>query len=454
MKKFFETFTNIFKIQELRSRVFITLGLILVYRLGSTIVIPGVKASVLAEGGNLASQSKEGMMAFINMFSGGAFSNASILALGIMPYISASILVQLLSMAVPYFQKIQREGESGRMKINQLTRYLTVVLTLLQGTAYIANLHTETGGAVIPEMSGFMFNMTAIFTLLAGTMFVLWLGERITDKGIGNGVSIIIMVGIVAQFLPSLIAETGLKLTNGGGAIIALLVEFFVLGLIVVLSIMLLQATRKVPVNYAKGMVVGDQFSGVRNYLPLKVNAAGVMPIIFAQAILMLPSLALPVLSQSYPKVAAVVGPMFDPNGAWHYVIVFVLIILFTYFYTAITYNPTQIAEDLKRNNGFVPGIKPGKDTADFLDAVMSKITLPGSFFLGIIAILPYLAMSLGIESGFATFFGGTSLLILVGVVLDTLQQIDSYMLNMRYDGLMKSGRVQGRTTTYEAPSI
>ncbi len=434
--KLIETIRNIFKIEDLKSRIITTIGLVLVYRLGSYIVLPGIDPTKLAE---LKDQTSQGVMGLLDMFSGGAFSNASVFGLGIMPYISASIVIQLLGIAVPYFQKLQREGESGRRKINQITRYLTVIILLFQSPAYLANLPE-----VAVSAPGLMFKITSILILTAGTMFVMWLGERITDKGIGNGISLIIMIGIIARLPFAVVAEFVSRFEEGGG-LVMLLIEIVVLFFVFAGTILLVQGTRRIPVQYAKRIVGNKQYGGVRQYIPLKVNAAGVMPIIFAQAIMFVPL-----------TLAGYVGgdsannwftAMFSDYTGWGYNGVFAfLIIAFTYFYTAITINPTQMAEDMKRNGGFIPGVKPGKKTVEFLDSVMSKITLPGSVFLAVVAILPAFASMAGVDRMFAQFYGGTSLLILVGVVLDTLQQIESHLLMRHYDGLMKSGRIKGRT--------
>lgn len=437
--KLFETIRNIWKIDDLRSRILTTLGLILIYRLGSKVVLPGIDPTQLS---NLAEQTSSGVMGLLNMFSGGAFANASIMALGIMPYISASIVIQLLGIAIPYFQRLQREGESGRRKINQITRYLTVLILLFQAPGYIANLHMQLPDSAFVT-SGWRFTVSSTIILTAGSMFVMWLGERITDKGIGNGISLIIMIGIIAQLPFALFAELISRLEEGGG-LVMLLVEIVVLFFVFEGAILLVQGTRRVPVQYAKRIVGNKQYGGVRQYIPLKVNAAGVMPIIFAQAIMFIPiTLAGFVDSESATGFAATFS---DFTGFWYNFVFASLIILFTYFYTAITVNPTQMADDMKRNGGFIPGVKPGKKTAEFLDSVMSKITLPGSVFLALVAILPAFAMMAGIDQNFARFYGGTSLLILVGVVLDTLQQIESHLLMRHYDGLLKSGRIKGRT--------
>ncbi len=442
MKKFIETLKNIWKIEDLRTRLATTILFVLIYRFGSFVVLPGVDATALVA---LKEQTSGGIMALLDMFSGGAFQNASIFALGIMPYISASIVIQLLTMAVPKFQKLSREGESGRTKMNQYTRYLTIAILLVQGPSYLANLRLQVAasGSVLPATFWFMASSTLI--LMAGSMFIMWLGERITDKGIGNGISFIIMIGIISRLPESFIQEIASRMAEtGGGGLVMLFLEVIILLAVIMFAVLLVQGTRKIPVQYAKRIVGNKQYGGVRQYIPLKVNAAGVMPIIFAQAIMFIP--------------VALVGYANSENthSFWShftrfespvYNIVFAfLIIVFTYFYTAVTVNPQQMAEDMKRNNGFIPGIKPGKKTQEYLDLIMSRITLPGAFFLAIIAILPAFASLLGINQQFAQFFGGTSLLILVGVVLDTLQQIESHLMMRHYDGLMKSGRIKGRT--------
>ncbi len=440
MKKFIETLKNIYRIEDLRSRLGITLLLLLIYRLGSYVSLPGVDPAQLEQ---LKNQTSEGLLGLLDMFSGGAFSKASIFALGIMPYISASIVIQLLGIAVPYFQRMQKEGESGRRKINQLTRYLTVVILIFQGSAYLVNLHSQLPEAAF-AISGTMFSISSTIILTAGSMFVMWLGERITDKGIGNGISLIIMVGIIARLPHSVVAEFISRIEQQGGGMVMFLLEFVVLVVVFMGAILLVQGTRKIPVQYAKRIVGNKQYGGVRQYIPLKVNAAGVMPIIFAQAIMFIPiSLAGFAKSDSMSGFAAAFS---NHTGLWYNLTQFLLVILFTYFYTAITVNPLQMAEDMKKNGGFIPGVKPGKKTVEFLDTIMSRITLPGSVFLGIITILPAFAMMAGINQQFAYFYGGTSLLILVGVVLDTLQQIESHLLMRHYDGLMKSGRIKGRS--------
>ena len=439
MKRFIETLKNIYKIEDLRIRIGTTLFFILIYRLGSFVSLPGVDPAQLQ---NLKNQTSDGLLGLIDMFSGGAFSQASIFALGIMPYISASIVIQLLGIAVPYFQRLQKEGESGRRKINQITRYLTVIILIFQAPAYLTNLHYQ-----LPEsafaMTGALFTISSVVILTAGSMFVMWLGERITDKGIGNGISLIIMIGIIAQLPQSVVQEFASRISQSGGGLVMFLVEFVILFLVFMASILLVQGTRRIPVQYAKRIVGNKQYGGVRQYIPLKVNAAGVMPIIFAQAIMMVPLTLVGVANSE--NLSGVAAALSNITGFWYNFVLFMLVVAFTYFYTAITINPTQMAEDMKKNGGFIPGVKPGKRTVEFLDTVMSRITLPGSIFLGIITILPAFAMIMGINQSFAYFFGGTSLLILVGVVLDTLQQIESHLLMRHYDGLTKSGRIKGR---------
>jgi preprotein translocase subunit SecY len=377
------------------------------------------------------------------MFSGGAFSQASIFALGIMPYISASIVIQLMGIAVPYFQRLQKEGESGRRKINQITRYLTVIILIPQASAYLANLNMQLPDTAF-AMSGIWFTLPSIVMLTAGSMFVLWLGERITDKGIGNGISLIIMIGIIARLPQAIVQEFASRINQQGGGLVMFLVEFVILFFVFIASILLVQGTRRIPVQYAKRIVGNKQYGGVRQYIPLKVNAAGVMPIIFAQAIMMVPITLVGVANSE--NLRGVAAALTNITGVWYNLIQFLLVVAFTYFYTAITINPTQMAEDMKKNGGFIPGIKPGKRTVEYLDTIMSRITLPGSIFLGLVTILPAFAMLIGINQSFALFYGGTSLLILVGVVLDTLQQIESHLLMRHYDGLMKSGRIKGRS--------
>jgi preprotein translocase subunit SecY len=441
MKRIIDTIKNIWKIEELRLRLLTTILFVLIYRFGSFIVIPGINPDDLSA---LQAQTGGGLLSLLDMFSGGAFSNASIFALGIMPYISASIVVQLLTIAVPYFQKMQKEGESGRRKMNQITRYLTVIILLIQGPTYLINLSVQLNQAGASLPAGIWFQITSTIILCAGSMFVMWLGERITDKGVGNGISFIILIGIIARFPDAIVKEFASRLGDAGGGLIMFLAEIIVFVVVIAACIMLVQGTRKVPVQYAKRVVGNKQFGGVRQYIPLKINAAGVMPIIFAQAIMFIP---ITLAGFSNSPTAGSIGQAFMDSSGFVYNFVFAfLIVAFTYFYTAITINPTQMAEDMKRNNGFIPGVKPGKRTAEYLDLIMSRITLPGSIFLALVAVLPAFAKIFGINQGFAQFFGGTSLLILVGVVLDTLQQIESYLLMRHYDGLLKSGRIKGRT--------
>ena len=442
MKKFIETIKNIWRIEDLRMRILITLLFVAIYRFGSFIVLPGIDPSGLQR---LQSQTSEGLMSLLNMFSGGAFSNASVFALGIMPYISASIVIQILAVAVPYFQKMQREGESGRRKIMQYTRWLTIAILLFQAPGYMINLQTQTAGTgAFTVGNGFWFMLSSTMILAAGSMFILWLGERITDKGIGNGVSLIIMIGIIAR-LPGALAEelTSALYSAEGGGLVKFLFEILALLAVMALAIILVKAVRKVPVQYAKRVEGGRQVGGARQYIPLKLFAANVMPIIFAQAVMFIPL----TLAQMTDASNSWVLQQFLNHTSVLYNIVFViLIIAFTYFYTAITMSPTQMAEDLKRNNGFIPGVKPGSATAEYIDSVMSHITLPGSIFIAAIAILPAFASIFGIKQGFAQFFGGTSLLILVGVVLDTLQQIESHLLVRHYDGMLNSGHTRNRS--------
>ena len=437
MAKFVETIKNIYKIEELRKRIVYTILLVLVYRLGSYILLPGLDPEVLKGG---IAGTNEGLVGLLNMFSGGAFGNASIFALGVMPYISASIVVQLLGMFVPAFRKMQMEGESGRRKMNQITRYLTILILAIQGPAYVTGMIPSAARAV--SWSPFVFNIVSTIILMAGSMFVMWLGERITDRGIGNGISLIIMIGIVARLPYALFAEVASKwTTNSGGGMLMFIVELIVWVLVIIAAIAIVQAVRKVPVQYAKRVIGNKQYGGVRQYIPLKINAAGVMPIIFAQALMMIP-----MLFGRYDATRGIAAAFSSYTSVWYNIVFGILVILFTYFYTAVTVNPTMMAEDMKRNGGFIPGVKPGKKTAEYLDNIMSRVTLPGSIALAIIAILPAIANLLGVNSQFASFFGGTSLLILVGVVLDTLQQIESYLLMRHYDGLMKTGRLTGRS--------
>ena len=437
--KFIQTLKNIWTIQELRQRLTITVLLVLVYRLGCYVVLPGINPNDLDALTSFTS--KSGLMQLLDMFSGGAFSQASIFALGIMPYITASIVIQLAGMVLPSFQKMQREGESGRQKLNQYTRYLTVLILLVQGPAYLYNLRAQVvnaGGQVEMGLWTVMF-LTVI--LAAGSMFIMWLGERITDRGIGNGISFIILVGIIARLPVALFYEFTSRLpgsTGNQGGLIMFIVEVILLFAVTVGAVLLVQGTRKVPVQYAKRIIGNKQYGGARQYIPLKVNAAGVMPIIFAQAIMFIP-LTLSGFGASESSTGFF-HTFADINGFWYNFVYFILIVAFTYFYTAITVRPTQMAEDMKRNNGFIPGVKPGKKTAEYLDSIMSRITLPGSIFLGLVAIMPAFARLCGISQNFAQFFGGTSLLIMVGVVLDTLQQIESHLMMHHYDGL-KIGR-------------
>ena len=433
MKKLITTLTNIWKIDDLRTRILNTLLFLLIYRIGCHIVLPGVNPQALASG------QKEGLLGLLDMFAGGSFSRSAIFALGVMPYISASIVVQLLGIAVPYFQKMQKEGESGRTKMNQITRYLTLAITLLQAFAYVRT-QIEPAAKTLADP---MFTILTAIVLTAGTLFVMWLGEKITDKGIGNGISLIIMTGIIAQLPSGITAEWVSRMSKGGGGPIPLLLEFLALFFVVVFTILIVQGVRKIPVQYAKKIVGNKQVGGVRQYIPLKVNAAGVMPIIFAQAIMFVPMS----LGQFFPNLQSDFLTSLSNYTSVAYNVTFAfLIIAFTFFYTAIMVNPQQMSDDMKKNGGFVPGIKPGLETSNFIDRVISNITFPGAIFLAIIAILPAIASLFGINNQFAHFYGGTSLLILVGVVLDTLQQIESHLLMRHYDGLMKTGRIKGRT--------
>ena len=443
MKKFFQTIQNIFKIEELRKRLGYTLLLLLIYRLGCFIVLPGIDANLLAK---FQQDTQEGLVGLLNMFSGGAFGNASIFALGVMPYISASIVIQLLGVFVPYFRKLQMEGESGRKKMNQMTRVLTILIICIQAPAYMAALHNQIPGRAFVAVnqlgwSNFTFNLVSTVILMAGSMFVMWLGERITDRGIGNGISIIIMIGIVARLPFALVAECSEKLSTTNGGLLLLIVEFVIWFFVLIAAILLVQGVRRVPVQYAKRVVGNRQYGGVRQYLPLKVNAAGVMPIIFAQALMLFP-----ILFSRFDATRGLAATLSNYTGFWYNFLFAFLVIVFTYFYTSVTVNPQMMAEEMKKNGGFIPGVKPGKKTADYLDDIMSRVTLPGAIFLALIAILPAFAMMAGVNNQFASFFGGTSLLILVGVVLDTLQQIESYLLMRHYDGLMKTGRLTGRS--------
>ena len=428
-KKLIETLKNIYKIEELRSRILFTLGLLVIYRLGSFVTLPGINHEALSAQMAQTMSNDNGLMGLLNVFSGGAFEQASVFALGVMPYITASIIIQLLGIMVPYFRKMQREGESGRRKMNQWTRFLTIGVLMLQAPAYLKTMVMR-GDVIAMGESTFIYTSTLI--LIAGTMFIMWLGEKITDRGIGNGISLIIMIGIVARLPQAFLQEFMFKL-EGNGSIIMLLVELVLLALVFMLAIAIVQAVRKIPVQYAKRIVGNKQYGGVRQYIPLKLNAANVMPIIFAQALMFIPGL----IWQG--------GAFSDIQSFWYNFTLAVLVIAFTYFYTAIIVNPQMMADDMKRNGGFIPGVKPGKSTVTYIDNIMTRITLPGSIFLALITVLPAVAMTIGVTQSFAYFFGGTSLLIMVGVVLDTLKQIESYLLMRHYDGLMKTGRIQGR---------
>ncbi len=446
--RFFQTLKNIWSIEELRQRLLVTLLLVFLYRVGCYVVLPGISPAAIEA--LSAFTNKTGMMQLLDMFSGGAFSQASIFALGIMPYITASIVIQLLGMILPSFQKMQREGESGRQKLTQYTRYLTVAILVVQSPAYLANMQYQVLNAGAGAVQQFtLWNYVSLTIILAaGSMFIMWLGERITDRGIGNGISFIILIGIIARlpgaFLYEITSRAPGASTGGQGGLVMFLIEMVLLFAVTIGAVLLVQGTRKVPVQYAKRIVGNRQYGGARQFIPLKVNAAGVMPIIFAQAIMFIPI----TLSGFGAKAGSGFFHAFsDINGFWYNLIFFLMIVAFTYFYTAITVRPKQMAEDLKRNNGYIPGVKPGKKTEEYLDTIMSRITLPGSLFLGIVAIMPAFARMFGISQNFAQFFGGTSLLIMVGVVLDTLRQIESHLMMHHYDGLMKDGKIQGRTT-------
>ena len=449
MKKFIQTVKNIWGIDELRNKIITTLVLILIYRVGVHIVLPGIDPNKLDAAA--ANSSNNGLLGLFDTFAGGAFSHASILALGVMPYISASIFMQLMTILVPQFQKMQKEGESGRKKINQWTRYLTVGVTALQASAYVAYLKSPAYAvALLPGYSGY-FAASTIIILTAGTLFVMWLGEKIQDKGLGNGTSIIIMIGILGRFPQAIIQEFQNKQTRGGGGLLIFLIEIAILVGIIMGLIILIQGVRKIPINYAKQIIGNRQFGGARQFLPVKVNSAGVMPIIFAQAIMFLPTL---VSFTNIDSARGITKIFSDHSNPWYMVIYAVMVIGFTFLYTALIFNPKQMSEDLKRNNGFIPGVKPGQPTADYIGSIMDKITLPGAIFLAFVGILPGFAQLLGVTQGFSTFFGGTSLLIMVGVILDTLQQIETHLLMRQYDGLMKGGRVQGRQTVSPASSF
>ena len=446
MKKFIETLKNCWKIEDLRQRILITIAFVAIYRFGSFVVLPGIDPSMLQK---LQTQTSGGLMSLLDMFSGGAFSNASIFALGIMPYISASIVMQLLAVAVPYFQKMQREGESGRKKINWYTRILTVGILLFQAPSYLMNLKMQAYGALSSGVDWSLFMIAATIILAAGSMFVLWLGERITDKGIGNGISLIIMIGIIARLPQAFVQEVSSRFTAiSGGGLFMFIIEIAILYAVVCASLLLVQGVRKIPVQYAKRLVGNKQYGGARQYIPLKLFAANVMPIIFAQALMFIP---LAIVQYSTDQTGFVIRSLMDHRSLLYNIVFAALIIAFTFFYTAITLNPTQMAEDMKRNNGFIPGIKPGKDTANYIDTVMSRLTWPGSLFIAFIAIMPALAGLLDVQDAFSQFFGGTSLLILVGVVIDTLQQIESHLMMRHYDGLLNSGRIRGRNGNVSA---
>lgn len=441
MKKLIQTLKNIWSIEELKDKIVYTLLLLLVYRIGSHIVLPGVDPNGLTQ---LGEKAKGGLLGIFDSFAGGAFSSASIFALGIMPYISASIFMQLMTILVPQLQKLQKEGDSGRKKINQWTRYLTVIVTLFQASAYVTYLRDPNvaGGAISQALSATTFWALTTIILTAGTLFVMWLGERITDKGLGNGTSLIIMIGILARFPQAVAAEFDSKMNRGGGGLLIFMIEIAVLIAIIMGLIVLVQGVRKIAINYAKQIVGNRQFGGARQFLPIKVNSAGVMPIIFAQAIMFLPTLLV-----GFNATKGIAATLSDHGNIWYMVIYSILVIGFTFLYTALIFNPKQIADNLKQNNGFIPGIKPGQPTADYIGSVMDKITLPGAIFLAFVGILPGIAKNVNVTSGFSTFFGGTSLLIMVGVILDTLQQIETHLLMRQYDGLMKGGRIQGRQT-------
>jgi len=445
MKRLIDTFRNIWNIQELRDKILLTLGLLLVYRLGSNVVLPGIDPTSLTK---LQSQASEGLIGILNAFSGGAFANASVLALGIMPYILASILIQLLGLAVPSIQKMQKDGESGRRKLNQITRYVTIGVALLQAPGYITNLMYQGVGLTLPTST---FWTLALITLTSGTIFAMWLGERITDKGIGNGISLLIMIGIIAQLPQSFLQEYVKQVSESGGGIVVFLLELVALYLVILFAIAITQAVRQVPLEYAK-RVAGSTGSDAprnigRSYLPIRVNTAGVMPIIFAQALMFIPITALQYSGAGTDSMPWLIDIFGNIQGFWYNFIFAALILVFTFFYTAIQFNTSQIAEDLRRSGGFVPGVKPGADTAEYLDQILSRITLPGALALAFIAILPSMANIANLTPQWANFYGGTSLLILVGVILDTLMQIESYLLNSHYDGLMDGGRIKGRNT-------
>ncbi len=443
MKKFIQTLKNIWSIEDLKKRLLYTLGLILLYRFGSYVMLPGIDAALYNQAANIDGDS--GLLGLINLFAGGGFSRASIFALGIMPYISASIAMQLLAIAVPYFARMQKEGESGRRKMNQYTRYLTVIVTALQASGYYAYLNNLSQNADFIVAPNGLFWFICVIILTGGTLFTMWMGERITDKGIGNGISMLIMVGIIAGLPAALLNEITHRGADGGGGYIPFVLEIAFMVLVIMGVILLVQGTRRIPVQYAKRVVGSRQYGGVRQYIPLKINAAGVMPIIFAQALMFIPGIFAQI-NPDWQNSSALV--MLNDFQSWGYNLIYgFLIIIFTYFYTAIIINPTQMADDLKKNGGFIPGVKPGKKTAEFIDNVLSRVTLPGSIFLALIAVAPVTTRAFGVDPSFAQFFGGTSLLIMVGVILDTLQQIESHLLMRHYDGLMKSGRIKGRSS-------
>ena len=441
MKKFFESFVNVWKIEELKNRILLTLLLLLVYRFGAHVTLPGIDATQLED---LAGQTDKGIGSILDMFTGGAFSKASVFALGIMPYISASIVVQLMGIAIPYLQKLQKDGESGRKKQNQITRWLTIAITLVQGPGYIYNLYaTLPANAFLLPSDSFQFLFSSVLILTTGTIFAMWLGEKITDKGIGNGISLLIMIGILARLPQALIQEFTSKVTNNNGGPMLLVIEVIVWLLVIIACVLLVLAVRKIPVQYARRTTSGDfeqdMMGGNRQWIPLKLNSAGVMPIIFAQAIMFIPA-AVAGLSNSETS-QSIAGTFSNMFGFWYNVVFALLIVIFTFFYTAITVPTNKMADDLKRSGGFIPGVKPGIETADFLDKIMSLITFPGSLFLALIAVFPAIIVWLGVQQSWAMFFGGTSLIIMVGVAIDTIQQVNSYLLNKHYDGLMKSGK-------------
>lgn len=440
MKKIISTIRNIWSIEDLRKRILYTLGLIFIYRIGSFIILPGIDPVRLS-----LESSNNGLLGLLNMFAGGSFSRASIFALGIMPFISAQIAMQLLTIAVPTFAKMQKEGESGQRKINQYTRLLTVAVTAVQAAAYVAYLRTQSGQAILPQFGGYFFWVSTVIVLTSGTLFVMWMGEKITDKGIGNGTSILIEIGIIAQLPHALIFEWKSKSNMGGGGLLIFLLEIVFLIAVIVGLVLLIQGTRKVPVNYAKRIVGNRQMGGVRQFLPLKVNAAGVMPIIFAQSVMFIP-MVFAGMAAPGGTLAKIIQALSDYTSVPYNIVYGLMVIIFTYFYTALIFNPTQMADEMKRNNGFIPGIKPGKATANYIGAIMDRIMLPGAFLLAIVGILPGFASALNINSQFAVFFGGTSMLIIVGVILDTLQQIEGHLLMRHYDGLMNKGRIAGRS--------